>query len=92
MLVGVPRETHPGEARVAMTPAAWAPLSQAGIELVVETGAGASAGFPDEAYREKGARTGSRQDVFGADVVLQVRTLGASPDAGRADLELLREG
>ncbi|MFN2544645.1 MAG: Re/Si-specific NAD(P)(+) transhydrogenase subunit alpha [Actinomycetota bacterium] len=90
--MGVPRETFPGETRVAMTPAAAVPLVQAGFELVVETGAGERAGFPDEAYAEKGATAGSRGDAFGADVVLQVRTYGANPKTGREDLELLRSG
>jgi H+-translocating NAD(P) transhydrogenase subunit alpha len=49
------------------------------------------AGFPDEAYVARGAAIASRQEVFaGSDVIAQVRTLGANPDAGRADLQLLR--
>src|SRR5437588_5066274 len=92
MRVGVPKETYPGETRVAMTPNALPSLDQAGLDVVVEAGAGAAAGFPDEAYAEKGSALGSREDALGADVVLQVRTLGANPDAGRADLPLLRPG
>jgi NAD(P) transhydrogenase subunit alpha len=92
MQVGVPKETFPGETRVAMTPAAFQPHAQAGLELIVESGAGAAAGFPDDVFAEKGAKLGSRTEAFGADVVLQVRTLGSNPDAGRADLELMRRG
>ncbi len=52
------------------------------------------AGFPDRQFEEKGARVLPRRDeVFTvADVILQVRTAGANPDAGRADLEHLRPG
>jgi NAD(P) transhydrogenase subunit alpha len=92
MRVGVPKETYPGETRVAMTPGPLASLAQAGIEVMLEAGAGAAAGFPDDAYSEKGASLGSRDDVFGADVVLQVRTLGQNPDLGRDDLPRLRPG
>jgi NAD(P) transhydrogenase subunit alpha len=62
------------------------------LEVVVEAGAGQAAGFPDSEYEEKGARiVPGRGDVFqSADVVCQVRTLGANPEAGRADLDLMR--
>ena len=92
MRVGVPRETYPGETRVAMTPGAVASLEKAGIDVVVERDAGSAAGFPDDAFADKGAALGSRDDAFGADVVLQVRTLGANLDAGRADLERFGRG
>jgi len=88
--VGVPRETFPGERRVALTPLAVPALTKAGLRIIVETQAGAEAGFLDEAYREKGAEVGSRADAFGADIVLQVRTFPANPEAGRSDLDLLR--
>jgi len=90
VLVGVPRETYPGETRVALVPTVLPTLTKAGISVVVETGAGATAGFPDDVYREHGATVGSRTDVFGADVVVQVRTFGANPDAGREDLDRMR--
>ena len=90
LTVGVPKETFPGERRVALVPAVMANLSRAGIEVLIESGAGDAAGFPDEAYRDKGARVvDGRKEAFAADVVVQVRTLGSNPDAGRADLELL---
>ena len=92
MLVGVPTETFPGETRVALTPAVLPPLEQAGIEVIVESGAGDAAGFSDPAFTEKNGRVGSRQNVFGAEVVVQVRTLGANLERGRDDLDLLREG
>lgn len=94
LTVGVSRETFAGERRVALVPAAVAPLAKAGIGVLVETGAGAEAGFPDAAYADKGARiVGSRDELFqAADIIAQVRALGANPDAGREDVDRLREG
>jgi NAD(P) transhydrogenase subunit alpha len=82
MNVGVPKETHPEERRVALTPGAVPALVKAGCEVVVEAGAGEAAGFPDPAYEGKGARiAASRQDVFtSADLVLWVRLEGHAPD------------
>jgi NAD(P) transhydrogenase subunit alpha len=88
--VGVPRETFPGERRVALTPPAIPALTKAGLRIIVESGAGEGAGFPDDAYTEKGVEIGSRTDAFGADIVFQVRTFPANPEAGKADLALLR--
>jgi NAD(P) transhydrogenase subunit alpha len=92
MIAGVPKETYPDERRVALVPAVLPSLTKAGIEVVIEAGAGEAAGFPDSQYREKGATVVGRDEVFArADVILQVRTLGANPEAGRADLERLRK-
>src|SRR6187200_34631 len=86
MRVGVPRETFAGETRVALVPAAVPALVKSGLEVAVESGAGVSAGFPDELYRAQGATLSSRQDVFKtADIILQVRALPA-------DSSLLRSG
>jgi NAD(P) transhydrogenase subunit alpha len=61
--------------------------------VLVESGAGAEAGFPDEAYASRGARLTDRQTLFReAQLVAQVRCLGANPEAGRSDLALLRPG
>lgn len=94
MIVGVPAETYPGERRVALMPAVVPTLAKAGLEVLVEPGAGVNAGFPDAAYEEQGARIApERTQLFSsADVLLQVRGLGANPDAGRADLELMHPG
>jgi NAD(P) transhydrogenase subunit alpha len=90
--IGVPRETFPGERRVALVPRASDALGKLGVSVVVEQGAGVEAGFPDEQYATRGARPATRREVFQADVILQVRSLGANPEAGRADLALLRPG
>jgi NAD(P) transhydrogenase subunit alpha len=94
MLLGVPKETFPGEARVALVPAVFAPLKKAGCEILLQAGAGAAAGYPDAAFAEKGGRiAASREEVFReADVILQVRAYGANPEEGRSDLALMRRG
>ena len=56
MIVGVPKETYPGERRVALTPVVVPMLAKAGLEVVFEAGAGEKAGYPDAQYQEKGAK------------------------------------
>ncbi len=91
--VGVVSETAPGERRVAMIPGAITVFNKTGIELVMEAGAGIPAGFPDSEYAAKGVALMRREEVFAAaDVLLQVRGLGANPEAGKADLPLFRSG
>ncbi len=94
MIVGVVKETFPGEARVALVPAGVQQLSRAELEVLVEPGAGTAAGYDDAAYTEKGATLAAdRADVWKrADVILQVRSLGANPDEGKIDLEQTRSG
>jgi len=93
MIVAVPRESHPGERRVALTPASVASLAKAGMEVLVESGAGQAAGYPDEQYTAKGAKiVASRAEAFAADILLQVRAAGANPEAGQADLAAYRQG
>ena len=80
MRVGVPKETAPRETRVALIPSAAAALKKAGLDVIVETGAGEAAGFPDAVFRDQGASLASRADVFRtSDILLQVR---ATPIAG----------
>ncbi len=94
MIVGIVKESFPNEARVAMVPTLLPQLAKAGVEVVIESGAGDSAGFLDEEYTAKGGKIlSSRAEVFQtADVVAQVRALGANPEQGKSDLELLRDG
>jgi NAD(P) transhydrogenase subunit alpha len=94
MIVGTVKETFPGERRVALTPQILPALAKAGLEVLIESGAGTDAGYPDTVFTEKGAKiASSRAEVFEkADVVVQVRGYGANPENGRADLELLRKG
>jgi H+-translocating NAD(P) transhydrogenase subunit alpha len=80
MKVGIPKETWPGETRVAVVPAAVAGLVKAGLEVAVEQDAGTAAGFPDDAYRAQGAAIVSRADIFRtSDVLLQVRATPGDP-------------
>ena len=94
MIIGVPLETYPQERRVALVPASVPPLAKAGMEILVQQGAGMSAGFSDAAYEEQGARIVSdRGQLFAsADIIVQVHGLGSNPEAGPADLELFRSG
>jgi NAD(P) transhydrogenase subunit alpha len=94
MIVGIPRETFPGERRVALIPASIPALRKAGAEVVIEAGAGYLAGYPDRLYAEKGATVlASREDIFArAEVILHLLGLGANQEAGRADLALYRPG
>jgi NAD(P) transhydrogenase subunit alpha len=81
----------PGERRVALIPAVLSSLTKAGFEVLIESGAGVTAGFVDAAYQEKGAHLVSRGEVFGAsDVIAQVRAAGAAGEAALADLSMLR--
>jgi NAD(P) transhydrogenase subunit alpha len=94
MIIGVPKESFPGERRVALVPASIPALVKAKCEVVVEAAVGIDAGYPDTAYAEKGAKVVlTRAEVFAtADVVLQVLCHGANDRNGRADLALMRPG
>ncbi|MCB9011348.1 MAG: Re/Si-specific NAD(P)(+) transhydrogenase subunit alpha [Actinobacteria bacterium] len=86
VVLGVPAESRAGERRVAMSPAALGPLIKAGARVIVESGAGAQAGFTDAAFADKGAVIGTRDEVFAADVLLMVRT----PDPAHEPTEVDR--
>ena len=94
MKVAVLRETFPGEKRVALIPASVPQLAKAGVQVVVQSGAGEAAGYPDSAYQQRGAElVADRQAVLAsADILLQVHCLGANPEAGRQDVERFRPG
>ena len=92
MIVGVPRESFPGERRVALVPVAIPNLTKAGLEVVVEAGAGVAAGYPDADYVAKGARiVADRSEVFrAADIVVQILCYGSNDKTGKADLALFK--
>ncbi|MEE8171249.1 MAG: Re/Si-specific NAD(P)(+) transhydrogenase subunit alpha [Phycisphaerae bacterium] len=94
MIIGIVKETFPDERRVAIVPAAVPMLTKIGLEVLVERGAGFAAGFVDAEFSEKGARiVPGRAEIFStADAMLQVRTFGANPDAGRSDLDIVKRG
>jgi H+-translocating NAD(P) transhydrogenase subunit alpha len=92
MKIGVTKGSFPGERRVALIPANLAQLTKLGLELVLEAGAGTAAGFTDAQYTEKGGRISDRAEALSADIVVQVRALGANREAGQADVARLRAG
>lgn len=94
MIVGVPRESFPGERRVALVPGAVSGLAKAGLEVVVEAGAGTGAGYPDAEYTSKGAKIlPERAEVFRtADIIVQLLCHGSNDKTGKADVPLYRRG
>jgi NAD(P) transhydrogenase subunit alpha len=92
--IGVPREVHENEARVAATPESIRELIQLGYSVAVEAGAGALAHFADERYREAGANVvaDTRALWAEADLVLKVRAPEPHPSLGVHEADLLREG
>jgi len=94
MIVGVPKESYPGERRVALVPGVLASLAKAGLQVMVEARAGESAGYPDSEYAEKGAKVvTSRAEIFAAsDIIVQVLCYGSNDKTGHTDLPLLRNG
>ena len=94
MNVGVPKETFPGERRVAVIPAHVSALTKAGVFVQIQRGAGIEAGYGDEAYGESGAHVVETREelISSSEIVLQVRAAGANPEAGKEDLTRLKEG
>ena len=94
MIVGVPRETFPGERRVALVPSVVPTVAKSGLEVIVQAGAGLEAGYPDADYVAKGANiVAERAEVFRtADIIAQVLAHGSNDKTGKADLPLFRRG
>ncbi len=79
MKVAVPKESAPNERRVALVPEVIGKLTKAGLEVLVESGAGAGSSFPDSAYADAGAKVVSSSELYSAaDVVLRVQKPSAS--------------
>jgi H+-translocating NAD(P) transhydrogenase subunit alpha len=94
VIIGVPKETFPGERRVALVPKVIAGLIKAGLQVAIEAGAGVQAGYPDADFAAAGAQVlSSRGDVFQqCDIVVQVLCYGSNDVTGKADLPLMRNG
>ena len=94
LVVGVPRESDPEEARVALVPAMIGDLTNRGVNVQIQSGAGFAAGFPDAEYTTKGATLvdDRRELIRTSDILLQVRALGAAGEHGTADTEILKDG
>ncbi len=82
MRIGVPRETHAGERRVATTPEVAAELRKLGFDVSIESGAGAAASCSDAAYEAAGCQVTSAREAWSADIVMKVR----GPDTDEAAL------
>ncbi len=91
--VFIPKEIHAGETRVAGTPETAARLIKAGLEILVESGAGAGSYIDDDAYVAAGAKiVGSAAEGYGeADIVLKVQAPEPRPDGGH-ELDLMKKG
>jgi len=91
MKIGVPRETHPGERRVATTPDVAGQLQKLGYDVIVEKDAGAAASFSDEAYEEAGCTIAdSAADIWsGSDIILKVRPPEGDQARGLKDSQTL---
>ncbi|MFZ7317403.1 Re/Si-specific NAD(P)(+) transhydrogenase subunit alpha [Avibacterium avium] len=72
MLIGVPRERLDNETRVAATPKTVQQILKLGFEIIVEHDAGFKASFEDQAFIEAGAKVGTEQEVWNADVIMKV--------------------
>jgi H+-translocating NAD(P) transhydrogenase subunit alpha len=94
MIVGVPKEIYPNERRVALAPAVIPNLKKAGMEVLIEAGAGTAAGYSDGEYAEKGAKLApTRAEVFqSADIIVQFLCYGANDRNGADDLPLMKKG
>ena len=94
MKIGIPKEVHAGEKRVAATPETAGQLVKLGYAVALEAGAGAGAQFTDDAYRAAGAQIVADARALWAqsDIVLKVRAPEQNPALGVHESELLREG
>jgi NAD(P) transhydrogenase subunit alpha len=92
VIIGVPKESYPGERRVALVPSVLPTLTKAGFEVHIQSGAGIDAGYPDSLYAEKGGKIApDRPAVFGAaDIIAQVLCYGPNDINGELDLALYR--
>jgi len=93
MRIAVPKETRPGERRVALAPDSCKKLVQAGYAISLESGAGDAAFLPDDAFREVGAavETDAAAMVGSADIILHVNP-PAADGAGRDEIPWMRPG
>lgn len=94
MIVGIPKETAPGECRVALVPSLVPLLLKAGHEILLEAGAGLRAGYPDQDYADTGIRIVSERSLVfkEAEALFMVRGPAAGADTDAADLKMMRPG
>ena len=94
MKIGVPKEIHPGEKRVATTPEVAERLQKLAFSVAVESGAGEKANFSDDAYREAGVEIvdDAKSLWKSADLILKVRGPEKHPELSIDEVELLQPG
>jgi NAD(P) transhydrogenase subunit alpha len=94
MKIGIPKEIHPGEQRVATTPAVATQLHKLGFTVAIEAGAGVGANFSDEAYTAAGVEivNDTRELWSGCDIVMKVRGPEPHPTLNVDELDLLHKG
>lgn len=93
MLIGIPKEIHEGEKRVATTPEAAEKLRSLGFDVAIESGAGNAANYSDDAYREAGVKIveTAREIWEKADIVMKVRAPETHPELCMDEAELLHK-
>jgi NAD(P) transhydrogenase subunit alpha len=89
VIIGIPKESFPGERRVALTPDAAGKLAKSGVTVRLEKGAGVAAGFPDDLYTSVGVVVVDRAQAWAADIVAKVQRPATS---GADELALLNKG
>ena len=94
MKIGIPKEIHAGEKRIAATPETSRWIKKLGFSVVIEAGAGVAACYLDDAYRVEGVEVleDTRELWAGSDIILKVRAPEFHPALGVHETELLREG
>jgi len=94
MKIGIPKEIHAGEARVAATPDTARKLQKLGFEVLIETGAGANADFSDDSYHQADCRIVADANALWseADIILKVRAPELNGATGKHEADLLSNG
>ena len=94
MKIGVPKEVHADEQRVALTPETATQIQRLGFDVCIETGAGVAAQFSDDSYRVAGAEVVDDVERLWttSDIILKVREPENHPTLGIHECDLLREG
>jgi NAD(P) transhydrogenase subunit alpha len=94
MKIGVPKEVHAGEQRVALTPDSAGRIRKLGFDICIESGAGDAAQFNDDAYREAGVEVidDTKKLWADSDIIMKVRQPEAHPGLGIDETELVRKG
>ena len=93
MIIGVPKEIHPGERRVAIVPSTIGQLKKLGYEVIIEKGAGILANFPDNLYQDAGAEViENASEIWDkSDLVIKIRAPAMQPKLKKHEASLLKK-